>query len=79
MNVFFIYFFTDNNESCESLWNRVCVKEPDGLREEALLSLSVFAIKLLKRLPDGSKRKRWLPGWFESLMILAALLLQRLR
>ncbi len=28
-------FFTDNNESCESLWNRVCVKEPDGLREEA--------------------------------------------
>ncbi len=29
---------------------------------------------LLKRLPDGSKRKRWLPGWVESLMILAALL-----
>ncbi len=28
MNVFVIfifYFFTDNNESCESLWNRVCV------------------------------------------------------
>ncbi len=24
MNVFVI-FFTDNNESCESLWNRVCV------------------------------------------------------
>ncbi len=23
MNVFVIYFFTDNNESCESLWNRV--------------------------------------------------------
>ncbi len=35
MNVFVI-FFTDNNESCESLWKRVCVKEPDGLREEAL-------------------------------------------
>ncbi len=40
MNVFVIYiyiyiFFLDNNESCESLWNRVCVKEPDGLREEA--------------------------------------------
>ncbi len=33
MNVFVI--FLDNNESCESLWNRVCVKEPDGLREEA--------------------------------------------
>ncbi len=34
MNVFFFcfVFFTDNNESCESLWNRVCVKEPDGLR-----------------------------------------------
>ncbi len=32
----FLLFFTDNNESCESLWNRVCVKEPDGLREEAL-------------------------------------------
>ncbi len=30
---------------------------------------------LLKRLPDGSKQKRWLPGWFESLIILAALLL----
>ncbi len=33
--LFFYLFFTDNNESCESLWNRVCVKEPDGLREEA--------------------------------------------
>ncbi len=32
---FLFFFFTDNNESCESLWNRVCVKEPDGLREEA--------------------------------------------
>ncbi len=36
MNVLLFFFFTDNNESCESLWNRVCVKEPDGLREEAL-------------------------------------------
>ncbi len=44
-----------------------------------LLSLSVFAIMLLKRLPDGSKQKRWLPGWVESLRILAALLLQRLK
>ncbi len=35
--MFLLFFFTDNNESCESLWNRVCVKEPDGLREEALL------------------------------------------
>ncbi len=35
MNVL-LFFFTDNNESSESLWNRVCVKEPDGLREEAL-------------------------------------------
>ncbi len=34
--MFCYFFFTDNNESCESLWNRVCVKEPDGLREEAL-------------------------------------------
>ncbi len=34
--MFLLFFFTDNNESCESLWNRVCVKEPDGLREEAL-------------------------------------------
>ncbi len=46
--------------------------------KKLLLSLSVFAIMLLKRLPDGSKKKRRLPGWFESLMILAALLLQRL-
>ncbi len=44
-----------------------------------LLSHSVFAIMLLKRLPDGSRMKRRLPGGFESLMILAALLLQRLR
>ncbi len=34
--MFCYFFFTDNNESSESLWNRVCVKEPDGLREEAL-------------------------------------------
>ncbi len=47
--------------------------------KKLLLSLSVFAIMLLKRLPDGSKQKRWLPGWVESLRILAALLLQRLR
>ncbi len=46
--------------------------------KKLLLSLSVFAIMLLKRLPDGSKQKWWLPGWFESLMILAALLLQHL-
>ncbi len=46
--------------------------------KKLLLSLSVFAIMLLKRLPDGSKQKRWLPGWVESLRILAALLLQRL-
>ncbi len=42
--------------------------------KKLLLSLSVFAIMLLKRLPDGSKRKRWLPGWFESLMILVQIL-----
>ncbi len=36
------------------------------------LSLSVFAIMLRKRLPDGSKTKRWLPGWFVSLMISSA-------
>ncbi len=47
--------------------------------KKLFLSLSVFAIMLLKRLPDDSKMKRRLPGWFESLMILAALLLQRLR
>ncbi len=45
--------------------------------KKLFLSLSVFAIMLLKRLPDGSKQKRWLPGWVESLRILAALLLQR--
>ncbi len=37
--------------------------------KKLLLSLSVFAIMLLKRLPDGSKQKRWLPGWVESLRI----------
>ncbi len=47
--------------------------------KKLLLSLSVFAIMLRKRLPDGSKMKRYLPGCFVSLMILAALLLQRLR
>ncbi len=46
--------------------------------KKLLLSLSVFAIMLLKRLPDGSRKKRRLPGWFESLIILAALLLQLL-
>ncbi len=51
---------------------------PEG-RSSFLLSLSVFAIMLLKRLPDGSKRKRWLLGWVESLRIFAALLLQHLR
>ncbi len=30
--------------------------------KKLLLSLSVFAIMLLKLLPDGSKQKRWLPG-----------------
>ncbi len=30
--------------------------------KKLLLSLSVFAIMLLKRLPDGSKMKRRLPG-----------------
>ncbi len=44
-----------------------------------LLSLSVFAIMLRKRLPDGSKMKKLLPGCFVSLIILAALLLQLLR
>ncbi len=38
--------------------------------KKLFLSLSVFAIMLLKRLADGSKQKRWLPGWVESLMIL---------
>ncbi len=47
--------------------------------KKLLLSLSVFAIRLRKRLPDGSRVKRQLLGWFESLMILTALLLQRLR
>ena len=40
--------------------------------KKLLLSLSVFAIRQQKRLPDGSKVKRWLLGWIESLMILAA-------
>ncbi len=30
--------------------------------KKLLLSLSVFAIMLLKRLPDGSEQKKWLPG-----------------
>ncbi len=47
--------------------------------KKLLLSLSVFTIMLRKRLPDGSNMNRQLPGWFESLVILAALLLQRLR
>ncbi len=38
------------------LWDWVCVKEPDGLREEA--PPKFFAIMLQKRLPDGSKMKR---------------------
>ncbi len=42
------------------------------------LSFSVFVIMLFKRLPDGSKMKRRLQGCFMSLMILAALHLQRL-
>ncbi len=29
--------------------------------KKLLLSLSVFAIMLLKRLPDGSEMKKWLP------------------
>ncbi len=32
--------------------------------KKLLLSLSVFAIMLRKRLSDGSKMKRLLPGWF---------------
>ncbi len=47
--------------------------------KKLLLSLSVFAIMLWKCLPDGSKMKRRLPGEFESLIILEALLLQRLK
>ncbi len=54
-------------------------RSPMAWGKKLLLSLAVFAIMLLKRLPDGSKQKRWLPGWVESLRILAALLLQRLR
>ncbi len=37
--------------------------------KKLLLSLSVFAIRQRKRLLDGSKVKRQLPGWFESLMM----------
>ncbi len=50
-----------------------------ALGKKLLLSLAVFAIRLRKRLPDGSIVKRQFPGWFVSLMILTALLLQRLR
>ncbi len=57
------------------LWDWVWVLEPDGLGEEA----PPKSLMLRKHLPDGSKMKRRLPGWFESLMILTALLLQRLR
>ncbi len=41
--------------------------------KKLLLSLSVFAIMLRKHLPDGSKMKRRLLGWFESLILLTAL------
>ncbi len=33
--------------------------------KKLLLSLSVFAIRQRKRLPDGSRVKRQLLGWFE--------------
>ncbi len=33
--------------------------------KELLLSLSVFAIRQRKRLPDGSRVKRQLLGWFK--------------
>ncbi len=48
-----------------------------ALGKKLLLSLSVFAIMQRKRLPDGSRVHRQFPGWFESLVILTALLLQR--
>ncbi len=51
------------------------LRRPDGLRVKKPSSVfQFFAIMLLKRLPDGSKQKWWLPGWVESLRILAALL-----
>ncbi len=47
-------------------WSHVDVMRPSlslGIwGKKLLLSLSVFAIMLWKRLPDGSKMKRRLPG-----------------
>ncbi len=82
---FYLHFTTDY--TCMIVYvtnNKEPEPEPEGAwwpegRSSFLLSLSVFAIMLLKRLPDGSKRKRWLLGWVESLRIFAALLLQHLR
>ncbi len=49
MNVFVI-FFTDNNESCESLWNRVCVK---SVRE--CFSFSSLTLKDYSKLQNLQK------------------------
>ncbi len=53
-------------------WSHVDVMSLVAWGKKLLLSLSVFAIMLQQRLPDGSKMKRRWPGWVESLMILAA-------
>ncbi len=72
-------FFIVSNESCKCYETEFEFRSLMAWGKKFLLSLSVFAIILRKRLPDGSKMKRLLPGWFVSLMILAALLLQSSR
>ncbi len=73
------YFTVYKIESCKCYLNEFEFRSLIARGKKLLLSLSVFPIMIWKHLPDGSKMKRLLPGWFESLMILAALLLQRLR
>ncbi len=49
-------------ESCKCYETGFVFKSLMARGKKLLLSLSVFAIMLLKRLPDSSKMKRWLPG-----------------
>ncbi len=50
-----------------------------ALGKKLLLSLSVFAIRQRKRLPDGKPSEKTVTRVIESLMILTALPLHRLR
>ncbi len=52
--------FKVNNESCKCLWDWVCVKEPDGLREEAPPQSLSFCH------PDPEALARW--QWNEEMI-----------